>query len=137
MFCAHALLSSQENVFPWWIICKWGKFTSCIYCKPTSNSFPLFVCGDMVRNRGNSLPIFPRKKDLFFNLKAYCSPFSRTFAGNPDFSDAYTGFHSFLPCFCKLSVNHTLVCICFRICSGNTKFHSDFDLLIDIFEINC
>ena len=52
----------------------------------------------------------------------------------PTFSGIYTHFDSFLPSSNKISLLHTLLYRCFRICSDWTKFHLELVKLTDVFK---
>ena len=67
-----------------------------------------------------------REKDKF-TTSVYCKP---------TFSGIYTHFDSFLPSRIKISLLHTLLYRCFRICSDWTKFHLELVKLTDVFKNN-
>ena len=67
-----------------------------------------------------------REKDKF-TTSVYCKPTS---------SRIYTHFDSFLPSSNKISLLHTLLYTCFRICSDWTKFHLELVKLTDVFKNN-
>ena len=66
------------------------------------------------------------EKDKFIT-SVYCKP---------TFSGIYTHFDSLLPSSNKISLLHTLLYRCFRICSDWTKFHLELVKLTDAFKNN-
>ena len=74
----------------------------------------------------------------FVDVNIICEKdnFTASVCRKPTFSGIYTHFCSFLPSSNKISLLHTLLYRCFRICSDWTKFHLELVKLTDAFKNN-